>query len=220
VQTVKAESVSLVSLLFNDLYQRVIAAGIPLTDTSDADKSILRCISSFIRFVSSIIETLDQTFGLKLLPDGLTDWLLGNFEQNPDKLVKKSIAQAFKELLTQISGVKHSSAYKDHIAQILNLSRKTLASVPTEGGVTQSVTDLSTLEPRYQKIVEQSLMLATRAIFPLNPAVLDDLHIIKTLADIQLMFFVLGLKEQVRSYLAQAGSTLGLTSSSTTEQLI
>lgn len=116
MQTVKAESVSLVSLLFNDLYQRVIAAGIPLTDTSDADKSILRCISSFVRFVSSIIETLDQTVGLKLLPDGLSDWLLGNFEQNPDKLVKKSIAQAFKELLTQISGVKHSSAYKDHIA--------------------------------------------------------------------------------------------------------
>jgi hypothetical protein len=63
-------------------------------------------------------------------------------------------------------------------------------------------------------------MLATRAIFPLNPAVLDDLQIIKTLADIQLMFLVLGLKEQVRSYLAEAGSTLRLTSSSTTEQLI
>lgn len=77
--------------LLNQLFLRYSTVELPANDTSDIDKTILRGINTFIRFVHVCIENIEIQ-NIQPLPANLSDWLLLVFDRNPDKICKKSIA--------------------------------------------------------------------------------------------------------------------------------
>lgn len=209
VTTLKFESKPAVQALMPLLFARVSQVQYPRDATSEVDKSVLRGIAAFVRLVSIAIETLEFK---EVSVTGLTAWLLAVFQTNagmhPDKPCKKAIAYIFKEILVQLSYLKYQTAKKDTIVQLLGVSKKVINE--SAGTLKDNMQlDLQTLPADEKAVVEQALTLAL-SVFHLNTGNLDDLQILKPLAEIQIAFVMLGFRLQIAQGLATNGQAKGI----------
>lgn len=75
-----------------------------------------------MKFFQNAIENVEcKNFAI---PNGLSEWLIANFQRNPDKNIKRAVVLTYKELVVQFTNLKGHTAQKDCLATVLNTGKK------------------------------------------------------------------------------------------------
>ena len=113
VTLLKSQSLPLIDYLFLELFRRMALVPIPTTDTSDLDKNNLRVFTAFFKLVSTCVE-VDAGFLVsdknKAYFQEFLRCLQAHFDQNADRLIKKTVVYILKDMLLDFTGLKLNPA--------------------------------------------------------------------------------------------------------------
>lgn len=104
----KDQAVDLIDSLLIDMFQRMNTVKIPESDTSDIDKNNIRIFHAIFKVLVTAAE-INSSFMVseRNVPyfASFFKYLVQHFESNIDKSTKKTLANLFKALLLDFSGL-------------------------------------------------------------------------------------------------------------------
>lgn len=188
------------------LFEAIQKVPMPSTNTSEVDRQYLQVFSAFNKLIQNCTDSVElrnlEAQG-PILNEKLAKWLVMAFETHPDKGFKKTVATIFKSVILQVTNLKYVRAQGIHINSIAMIHGFSVSALnklcESQPGAPVAIESLS---QDHKAFVEAGLMVSVKYIYLLNPKLLDDLQIAKSLVDIQIAFSMLGYGPVLKGQLA------------------